>query len=228
MTADDPGDTNIRDRSSRKKDLMMKRGLCAPVTFKMKNKDAVTVGPCSICLCVSLRGQMASKVMCWGLAEVYKPSQPFKKLTVTHPHQPHQWLQNSTEVIFRWHDPCFYFRNLKCKKKLIRNDEDYFKVKYSKAHQDQGSHLQHPVISVYSPTPFHHPFCDSKATILNSSFHSISIVHHVDDRALHSRKYTCWRRAGYIVHCDLWVQCSMIHLAPPKPQIICPPVNLLR
>lgn len=229
MTADDPWDTNNRDKSSRKKDLMMKSRLCAPVTFEMKNKDAVAVGPCCICLCDSLHGQMASKVVCWGLAEFYKPSLPFKKLTVTHPHQPHQWLQNSTEVIFKWHDPCFYFINLICKKKkkFTQNNEDYFTVRYSKADQDQGSHLQHPVILVYSPTPLHHLLCDSKVTILNSSFQSHSIVHH------------CWTEAATLqkiymletcrLHCSLWSlnyshlqqQCVyrlMIHLAHPKPQ----------
>lgn len=89
MTAEDPWDTNNREKNSRKKDLMMKSRLCAAMPSRVKIKDAEAVGPCCMCMRDRPQRQMASKLMCWGLAEVYKPSPPFKKHIVTHSHQHH-------------------------------------------------------------------------------------------------------------------------------------------
>lgn len=86
MTAEDPWDTNNREKRSRKKDLMMKSCRCAPVPSGVKSKDCEAVGPCCMCLRDRPQWQVASKLMCWGLAEFYKPSPPFRN-SVTHSHQ---------------------------------------------------------------------------------------------------------------------------------------------
>lgn len=88
MTADDPCDTNNKVKSSRKKDLMMKSCLCAPVSSRVKSKDSEAVGPSCMCIRDRQQRQVAFKLMCLGLAEVYKPSPPFRN-SVTHSHQNH-------------------------------------------------------------------------------------------------------------------------------------------
>lgn len=52
MTAEDPWDTNSREKSRRKKDLMMKSCLSvsAPVSFRVRGKDGDAVR--CMCICV--------------------------------------------------------------------------------------------------------------------------------------------------------------------------------
>lgn len=88
MTAEDPWDTNNREKSSRQKDLMMKSCLCAPVPSRVESKDAEAVRRCCMRIRDRPQRQVASGFMCWGQAEVYKPSPPFKN-SVTHSHQHH-------------------------------------------------------------------------------------------------------------------------------------------
>lgn len=91
MTAEDPWDTNNREKSRRKKDLMMKSCLCAPVPSWLKRKDTEAVRPRCMCMRDRLQRQVASKLLCWALVEVYKPSPPFKilhdSLTPRSPHR---------------------------------------------------------------------------------------------------------------------------------------------
>lgn len=87
MTAEDPWDTSNREKSIRKKDLMIKSCLCAPVPSRVKSEDAEADGPCWMCICERLQRRVASKLLCFeGLAEVYKPSLPFRN-SVTHSYQ---------------------------------------------------------------------------------------------------------------------------------------------
>lgn len=85
ITAEDPWDTNNSEKSSKKKDLMMKRCLCVPVPARVTSKDAEADGPSCMCIRHGLQSQVASKLVCWGLALVYKPSPPFRN-SVTHSH----------------------------------------------------------------------------------------------------------------------------------------------
>lgn len=87
MTAEEPLDTSNREKSSKKKDLMIKSCRCAPVPSRVNSKDAEADGPCSMSLRNRPQRQVASKLMCWGLAEVYKPSPPFRNSVMTHSHQ---------------------------------------------------------------------------------------------------------------------------------------------
>ena len=88
MTAEDPLETNNREKSSTQKDFMMRGCVCAPMPSTVKSKVAESVGLCRMCIRDRPQRRVASKLVCRGLAEIYKPSPPFKN-SVSHSHQHH-------------------------------------------------------------------------------------------------------------------------------------------
>lgn len=143
MTADDPWDTNNREKSRRKTDLMMKGCLCAPAPSRLKIKDA-EAGPCCMCARGRPQRQMASKLMCWGLAKVYKASPPFKKVIVSHTRASLQrGDEKKTKVNLKWRCPCL--KCLRDSSSSLYNESiwntAYFTLRYAEADQGRCIHF---------------------------------------------------------------------------------------